>query len=298
MSRPVRSLVWVSTIVGVLAMVMCAAATASAAAPQIGSLSTYVEESLVYLVVPYSDPDGDATGFGFRGIKGSGWAEESHPFSNPSYGRVTPGQVAYPFNHACGSGSGLQSDVAFWIYDAAGVKTLFHAHLSCEVLQFGPPTAVCVTSGSTCEPTAGGGAGDGGQADEVAVINAAHPFGGPQVRPRSLAIDNHNSLVGLRWRNWGAPTATASGRAQIVTCDPNCAEGSTETFRVHVRANRIRRCTVTSLDPPETARFYSNVSFRFRGRPPGPPKHRIRWPKIKRLPGPCSPPAGRPAATR
>ena len=164
MSHRCRSFVRSSALAGVLALGMLAAAATQASAaspPRIGQVRTEVEGPLVYLVVPYSDADGDAVGFGFRGINGSGWAEESHPFSDPSYGRVTPGQVAYPFNHECGGGVGLETDVEFWIYDATGSKTLFRAHLTCQPSQFGTPAA-CVTSAATCDPTASSNIGQTG----------------------------------------------------------------------------------------------------------------------------------------
>lgn len=87
--------------------------------PVVASTATRTEGVMVYLMLRF-DPQGGAVGFGFRGVNGSGWAPESHPFSDPSYGRVTPGQVEYPFNHGCGTGRSYESDVEAWFYDAAG----------------------------------------------------------------------------------------------------------------------------------------------------------------------------------
>jgi hypothetical protein len=81
---------------------------AASGPPRIEATETYREGELVYARVRYS---GDAAGFGFRGANGSGWAEESHPFSDPSYGRVSPGQVDYPFNLACGTDGEYESDI-------------------------------------------------------------------------------------------------------------------------------------------------------------------------------------------
>ncbi len=101
--------------------------------PVITAVNTYREGALVYLSVRYTDADGDAEGFGFRGVNGSGWAPESFPFSSPSYGRVSPGRVDYPFNHRCGQGSEVESDVEFWIYDGGGRRsTPVVTHLSCS----------------------------------------------------------------------------------------------------------------------------------------------------------------------
>jgi hypothetical protein len=68
--------------------------------------------------------DNDAEGFGFVGINGSGWAEETHPFTSPSYGIVGSDRIDYPFNLECGTSQQVaQSDVEAWIYDTAGVRS-------------------------------------------------------------------------------------------------------------------------------------------------------------------------------
>jgi heat shock protein HtpX len=100
--------------------------------PRIARVETYRDGVLVLLVLFFGDPDNDAEGFGFRGINGSGWAEEIHPFSSPSYGRVFPGRVEYPFNHGCGTASETESDVAAWIYDSTARSSApIAVHLSC-----------------------------------------------------------------------------------------------------------------------------------------------------------------------
>ena len=93
-------------------------------APQITSVQTYTNGVLVYFGIHYADPGHDAEGFGFVGINGSGWAEEQHPFSSPSYGIVGPDSITYPFNLECGTSSQVsQSYVEAWIYDTAGVRS-------------------------------------------------------------------------------------------------------------------------------------------------------------------------------
>ena len=95
-------------------------------------VTRYTEGVLVYISVSYGDGDGDAQGFGFRGANGSSWAEESHPFSSPSFGRVSPGRVDYPFNLACGQPNQYESDIEFWIYDSGGrLSKSVIEHLAC-----------------------------------------------------------------------------------------------------------------------------------------------------------------------
>ena len=91
------------------------------------------EEPLVFFRLFFTDPGNTATGFGFRGAKGSLWAEENHPFSSPSYGRVSPGRIEYPFNHLCGTSSAYESDVEAWLYDRAGQRSQsITVHLACS----------------------------------------------------------------------------------------------------------------------------------------------------------------------
>jgi hypothetical protein len=102
-------------------------------APKIVRVETFVEGVLVFFRLFFTDPSSIAVGFGFKGLNGSGWAEENHPFTSPSFGRVFPGIVEYPFNHLCGQPEQFESDVEAWIYDTAGRRTpSVTIHLACE----------------------------------------------------------------------------------------------------------------------------------------------------------------------
>jgi hypothetical protein len=100
--------------------------------PQIDDVDTYQEGELVFFSILFSDPDGDAEGFGFRGANGSTRPEETHPFSSPGLGRVGPGRIDYPFNLGCGTYEDCESDVEAWIYDSSGRQSqLVVIHLAC-----------------------------------------------------------------------------------------------------------------------------------------------------------------------
>ncbi|WP_377272968.1 hypothetical protein [Peterkaempfera sp. SMS 1(5)a] len=47
----------------------------------------------------------------------------------------------------------------------------------------------------------------------------------PAARPVTFTVTSTVALSGLRWSNWGAPTATARGSLGINTCRPDCAQG-------------------------------------------------------------------------
>ena len=100
--------------------------------PHIDNVGTYQEGTLVFFSILFSDPNGDAEGLGFRGVNGSTWPEETHPFSNPGLGRVSPGRVDYPFDLGCGTSDEFESDVEAWIYDCTGRQSQpVVIHLAC-----------------------------------------------------------------------------------------------------------------------------------------------------------------------
>jgi hypothetical protein len=92
-------------------------------APKITRVETYQEGVLVYFRIYYSDPYKNAKGFGFVGVDGFGWAEEDHPFVNPSYGIVGQDSIAYPFNLQCGTAQEYTTEIKAWIYDATNVSS-------------------------------------------------------------------------------------------------------------------------------------------------------------------------------
>lgn len=107
--------------------------------PQITQSYTYREGNLVYIQLFFTDADIDAVGFGFRGVNGSWVGEESHLFTDPSYGKVSPGEVDYPFNLGCTTSSPDQTDVEAWIYDQEGARSSsVQFHLVCPNLGGAP----------------------------------------------------------------------------------------------------------------------------------------------------------------
>jgi hypothetical protein len=92
-------------------------------APYITQVTTYTQGVFVYFKITYADPGNNAEGFGFVGVNGSGWAEETHPFSSPSYGIVGTDSIAYPFNQECGTTQQYDSYVQAWIYNTAGEQS-------------------------------------------------------------------------------------------------------------------------------------------------------------------------------
>jgi hypothetical protein len=87
---------------------------------RIANIETSVEGVHVYFRLYYTDLHNEVNGFGFVGADGSGWREENHPFSSPSFGRVSPGRVDYPFNHLCGQPGEYESVVEAWLNHCTG----------------------------------------------------------------------------------------------------------------------------------------------------------------------------------
>jgi hypothetical protein len=89
--------------------------------PRVAHYETFVEGVHVYFRLYYTDPHNEVNGFGFVGIKGSGWAEENRLFSDYPWARVVPidksgiGRVDHPFNHLCGEPGEYASDIEAWV---------------------------------------------------------------------------------------------------------------------------------------------------------------------------------------
>jgi len=63
----------------------------------------------------------------------------------------------------------------------------------------------------------------------------------------------------LRWSNWGANTASATGTGQFTDCTPNCAQGK-------IRRGAIRVIATGRASCPGGAPAYANVTFAWIGR--------------------------------
>jgi hypothetical protein len=94
-------------------------------------VDTYRQGTWVYFDVHYVDPGQDAQGFGFMGINGSRWVEETYPFSSPDLGVVGPDSVAYPLDLGCGTAQQHQAEVEVWIYGTAAQSQPVVIDLAC-----------------------------------------------------------------------------------------------------------------------------------------------------------------------
>src|SRR5215468_10785970 len=66
-----------------------------------------------------------------------------------------------------------------------------------------------------------------------------------RVAPEEIVLacgDGNFSLEGLRWRQWGAATATATGVVHENDCKPYCAAGHFHDFRVTAAATALTTC--------------------------------------------------------
>jgi len=81
----------------------------------------------------------------------------------------------------------------------------------------------------------------------------------PMERPRTLMLNNHDAVHGLRWRQWGAAVASATGTVRIDTCRPVCATGRAERHVAGVRLAGVRTCQ-------DGHRYYTRLRLRYSGR--------------------------------
>lgn len=96
-------------------------------------MGTYSQGAWVYFDVHYADPGQDAQGFGFMGVSGSRWVEETYPFSSPDRGIVGLDSIAYPLDLECGTAEQHGAEVEVWIYDTAAARSQpVVIYLACE----------------------------------------------------------------------------------------------------------------------------------------------------------------------
>jgi hypothetical protein len=88
----------------------------------------------------------------------------------------------------------------------------------------------------------------------------------PHYRPSSIIVtcgDAGIILAKLHWSSWGTTSARATGRAEVKTCDPNCAAGGVKGYRVSVRLSKPEACGAGD-------RRFTAISYTFTaGRPKG-----------------------------
>ena len=79
--------------------------------------------------------------------------------------------------------------------------------------------------------------------DAVGMLGCVSVIGHDGPSKVSLACaDQNNVLRDLRWDNWNAPEATATGTAWLNDCDPSCAEDGVKPYPVKVTVSRQRDC--------------------------------------------------------
>lgn len=86
--------------------------------------------------------------------------------------------------------------------------------------------------------------------------------------PRTFDLtcaDANMRLTQLKWKNWGAKTATATGKVAVNTCSPSCDKGKWASYAVKVSASKLAM--------GETARAYQTLTVTSTGkRPAGTPR--------------------------
>ncbi|WP_158973323.1 hypothetical protein [Streptomyces griseus] len=67
--------------------------------------------------------------------------------------------------------------------------------------------------------------------------------------PKKIALDNHNYISDLQWKQPGASDIKATGTLNENKCEPSCAEDDYVTYPIEVRASEPRQCAVEVYKP-------------------------------------------------
>jgi hypothetical protein len=78
--------------------------------------------------------------------------------------------------------------------------------------------------------------------------------------------DANFRLAKAQWKGWNTTVATGRAVARANTCNPDCASGHDVSYKVRVRAYRVRRCE-------DTGKYqYTRLRITFVGSKPSGPR--------------------------
>jgi hypothetical protein len=78
----------------------------------------------------------------------------------------------------------------------------------------------------------------------------------PKIKPSRIVLTNHAAVSRLRWSSYGGTRATATGKLNLVQCEPTCAEGTSLKYRARITVSAPRTC--------EEKRYYTKIRVRYR----------------------------------
>jgi hypothetical protein len=84
----------------------------------------------------------------------------------------------------------------------------------------------------------------------------------PVIEPKRITLtcaDDGIELKRMRWDEWNAPKVKGKGKVLINDCDPNCAAGDTDKYKVKVTLLNIKRYTCGG----RTVQMYRRAHLRF-----------------------------------
>jgi hypothetical protein len=117
-----------------------------------------------------------------------------------------------------------------------------------------PGSAASLDEGASCPEPA---RGEGDRARDGADVRVAGLDAEPARRPEELEVAREITLTCLVWEDWGASRASARGVAQVLDCQPSCAQAITLELPATL--------TVAGLQECEGRRFYRDAELELGG---------------------------------
>jgi hypothetical protein len=84
----------------------------------------------------------------------------------------------------------------------------------------------------------------------------------PKIEPKRITLtcaDDGVQLKRMGWDDWNAPKVKGQGRLLVNDCDPNCAAGDIDKYKVKVTLLNIKRYTCGG----RTVQMYRRAHLRF-----------------------------------
>jgi hypothetical protein len=86
----------------------------------------------------------------------------------------------------------------------------------------------------------------------------------PAYKPKRVIIacgDGAFRVHGLKWSTWTRKTAIGNGTADVLSCNPSCAEGKFKSYPIKLTADRAKAC-------PKNGRQFTRLTYSFKNKKP------------------------------
>lgn len=107
---------------------------------------------------------------------------------------------------------------------------------------YGPAKAVAREQPATEAPKLAKPSASVAAALDDGAVGVVDLTGTVTIEPRTLETASDQTLEDVQWTRWGADGAQGTGRLRMLTCQPTCASGGSETIEAAISLTGVKTC--------------------------------------------------------